>query len=124
MDDVKKHIYYIVSILHLGIIRNFIMLEIAGKILLIIDKISNKNPAIHIFQKVSKKFQSQIYNYFLVMRAFASHPDFCLFFPKSILGFQFWTFFLSIFKNPKKLLKIRFFPENSWKLLVFIDKYC
>jgi hypothetical protein len=39
-------------IIHLGIIRNFIMLEIAGKILPIIAKISNKNPAIHIFQKV------------------------------------------------------------------------
>ncbi len=39
------------------------------------------------------------------MRAFQSQGDFNTFFPKSKLGFRFWTFFLSIFEKPKYFLE-------------------
>ena len=80
-------------IIHLGIIRNFIMLEIAGKILPIIAKISNKNPAIHIFQKVSKKFQSQFQNYFFGNESIFVTPRFLLIFSKKYFRFSILDIF-------------------------------
>ena len=52
----------------------------------------------------------------MYFRAFQSQCDFCTFFPKSKLGFQFWTFFLSIFENPKDFLKIAIFDNLETKI--------
>ena len=39
------------------------------------------------------------------MRAFSSQSEYNVLFPKSILGFQFWTFLkMSIFQNPLDFL--------------------
>jgi hypothetical protein len=61
------------------------VLEIAGKILLNIDKISNPKVATMFFQKSKKKFNNNFKIIFLVMRAFSSQPDFYLFFPENII---------------------------------------
>jgi hypothetical protein len=47
-------------------------------------------------------------------------------FPKGKKGFQFWTFFLSIFENPKKLFKKAFFltccDHNARKIIFGLEK--
>jgi len=45
-----------------------------------------------------KKYRNKYFNEKMKMRAFSSQSEFNVFFPKSILTFQFWTFLkMSIF---------------------------
>ena len=44
------------------------------------------------------------------------------FFPKSILGFRFWTFFLSIFENPKDFCAKSYAKHASYLYALKIKK--
>ncbi len=56
-----------------------------------------------------KKYRNKYFNEKMKMRAFSSQSEFNVFFPKSILTFQFWTFL----KCPFSFLALTFFQRFS-----------
>jgi len=68
-------------------------------------------PTLIIINKKIKKYYIHLYSQCMQR-----------FFPKSILGFRFWTFFLSIFENPKDFCAKSYAKHASYLYALKIKK--